>query len=208
MSMDDRQRRREGSLRAQAARARRVQTRKRRQTRKVAYIVGGVALAVAVTLAAFLVFRDTGPGIGFAMSELPGRHGPPYIYRTDITVDDVASRVPPTSGSHTVQRSSYGFLGGPLVAESVVHNMEHGAAVIWYRPGDPDLAGAVNQLVRQLGPQCLIAGSFSQMSFAVVATVWGRVLPLEQFDSTELLTFLQKYRGRRGPEAGICRQES
>ena len=208
MSMDDRQRRREGSLRAQAARAGRLDARKRRQTRNVAYAVGGVALAVVVAVAAFFVFRDTGPGLGFAMPQLPARHGPPYIYVTDITIDDVTARVPPTSGSHPQRPSSYGFLGGPLVAEAVVHNMEHGAAVIWYRPGDPDLAGQVNQLVRSLGRSCLVAGSYSQMSAEVAATVWGRVLPQAEFDSAELLAFVQKYRGKRGPEAGICRQES
>ena len=208
MSMNDRQRRREGSLRAQAARASRIDARKRRQTRKSVYVVGGIALAVAVALGAFFVLRDTSPGLGFAMPQLSAGHAPPYIYRTDITIDDLAARVPPTSGNHLGQTSPYGFLGGPVVPEAAVHNMEHGAVVLWYRPDDPDVAGAVNQLVRELGRQCLVAGSYSQMSFAVAATVWGRVLPLEQFDSAELVAFVEKYRGKGGPEAGVCLQQT
>ena len=204
MSMDQRQRRREGSQRAQAARAARQETRRKRERRSRLYLLAGALVVVSLAAAAFLLLRDTGPGIGFAVRELRASHGPPYFYDVSLTIDGVPAEIPPTSGSHG-DASPYGFLGRPLIAESVVHNMEHGAVVIWYRPGDPSLAGDVNRLVRDLGETCLVAGSFAQMSFEVAATVWGRVLPLETYDREALVAFAREYRAKRGPEAGVCR---
>ena len=168
-------------------------------------MMAGVVAAVVVVAAAVLLLRDTGPGLGFAVRELPAGHGPPYFYDTSITIDGFPVEIPPTSGSHDATPSPSGFLGRPLIAEVVVHNMEHGAVVLWYQPGDPDLAGEVNRLVRDFGPTCLVAGSYAAMSFEVAATVWGRVLPLTQFDREALAEFLREYRGERGPEAGVCR---
>ena len=208
MSMDQRQRRREGSQRAQAGREARQLARRRRERRTRLYVLGGVLAVVVVVAAAFLLLRDTGPKPGFAVQELPARHGPPYLYITETVIDGESATVPPTSGSHDSRASAYGFLGGPVVAEAAVHNMEHGAVVIWYRPGDPDLAGEINQLVRALGRSCVIAGSYAQMSFEVAATVWGRVLPQAEFEREAVLEFVRAYRGERGPEAGVCRQQS
>ncbi len=204
MSMDQRQRRREGSQRAQAARSARLETRRTRERRSRLYAMGGVLAAVVVVAAAILLLRDTGPVVGFAVRELPASHGPPYFYDTQLTIDGVPAEIPPTSGRHDPTQGPYGFLGRPIIAEAVVHNMEHGAVVIWYQPGDPDLAGDVNQLVRDLGQTCVVAGSFAQMSFEVAATAWGRVLPLESYDREALAEFVREYRGERGPEAGIC----
>ena len=204
MSMDQRQRRREGSQRAQAARTARQESRRKRERRSRLYVIGGLLAAVVVVAAAIVLLRDTGPTVGFAVRELPASHGPPYFYDTSLTIDGVPAEIPPTSGRHT-DASPQGFLGRPLIAESVVHNMEHGSVVIWYQPGDPDLAGDVNQLVRDLGQTCVVAGSFAQMSFEVAATAWGRVLPLAQFDREALAEFIREYRGERGPEAGVCR---
>ena len=208
MGMEQRQRRREGSRRAEAARQRRQDSRKRRQNRKVFYLAGG-AIGVAILVAVIVLLQNSGPGIGVSVSTLPGGHGPPYDYVQNVTFEGVSVRVPPTSGNHFGDRESpYGFLGGPVEPEAAVHNMEHGAVVIWYQPEDPTLAGQVNQLVRGLGRQCIVAGSYPTMSSLVAVTVWGRVLPLDTFDEGQLLDFIREYRGNEGPEAGICRSLS
>ena len=80
--------------------------------------------------------------------------------------------------------------------------MEHGAVVIWYAPGDPELAGSINRLLHDLGPRCLIAGSYQGMEYPVVATVWGRLLELDSYDEARLREFIGAYRGAQGPEAG------
>ena len=209
MTSDERQRRREGSRRAQTARERRAEARGRQRSRAgVLYGIGGIVLVGAV-IATVLVLRGGGPELGEAVPQLRGLHEPPYVYDQDILIDGAPARIPPTSGNHFGTTTlPWGFLGEPLVPELVVHNMEHGGVVVWYQPGSPDLAGAVNRLVRELGRQCIVAGSYDDMSFAVAATVWGRVLPLEAFDAVQLTAFIDRYRGSQGPEAGLCRFES
>ena len=136
--------------------------------------------------------------VGVSEETLPPSHGPPYIYNTR----------PPSSGSHSSRLSPYGLLAGAIVPEAAVHNMEHGAVVIWYQPGDPDLATDVGRLVQQIGSQCLVAGSHADMDFRVGATVWGGLLGQKALDIEPLLEFVQAYRGNAGPEAGLFWSES
>jgi len=54
----------------------------------------------------------------------------------------------------------------------------------------------------------MVAGSYKDMSYEISATVWGRILPLEKFDATQLKDFIAKYRGTQGPEAPLCKSQS
>jgi hypothetical protein len=162
------------------------------------YALGGVtAVVAAVVLFVLLQGSGSGSALGRTVPQLHGEHAPPYAYNSS----------PPTSGNHLVNPSPSGHLGEPLIKESVVHNMEHGSVVLWYQPGDPKLAGDVNRLVRELGNTCLVAGTYGDMTFTIVATVWGRMLELDRFDEPLLREFVQAYRGEQGPEAGLCRQD-
>ncbi|MDA1036707.1 MAG: DUF3105 domain-containing protein, partial [Chloroflexi bacterium] len=209
MGMDQRQRRREGSQRAQASRERRVESRQKRKQRNIRFMVGGgVAIAAVVALLVFLL-QNTGADVGYPVSEIGGQHNPPYIYVPSITTEDGETiQIPPTSGNHFGQQSAYGFLGAPLVPEAVAHNMEHGAVVIWYEPDNAELAAQVNQLIKTLGTQCLVAGSYADMSTEIAVTGWGRVLPQRVYNESEVRSFIIAYRGELGPEAGICRGQS
>ena len=136
-----------------------------------------------------------------------GVHRPPFIYNQNVVIEGVETRIPPSSGNHLADPGLYGFLGTDVIPEAAVHNMEHGAAVIWYQPDDATLAGQVNSLMRDLGSQCLVAGSYTDMDARIAVTVWGRVLSLNTFDEAQLRAFIREYRGNEGPEAGVCRQE-
>jgi len=207
MAQDQRRRRREGSQRAQASRERRQQARQQRQRQK--YIYGGLAaVALAVVIALVVVLQSGGADLGHTVRTLGGVHAPPFVYVRDVVIDGEPERVPPTSGNHLAQTSPYGFLGDTLIPEAVVHNMEHGTVVLWYQPDDPTLAAQVNQLVRALGSQCIVAGTYRDMTFPIAATVWGRVLPLHSYDETQLRAFISEYRGSEGPESGVCLKQS
>ena len=206
MTPDDRQRRREGSRRAQSARERRAAAQQRSRGKGSIYAIVGAVL-IAAAIAVFALTRAGGGEVGYAVELLPASHNPPYVWIQEI--DAVPGRIPPTSGHHyDLPHQGWGFLGEPLVPERVLHNMEHGGVVYWYQPDDPELAGAVNRLVRETGARCVVAGSYSDMAYNVAATVWGRVLPLEEFDSEQLLEFTNAYRGTQGPEAGLCNREA
>ncbi|MDE2765463.1 MAG: DUF3105 domain-containing protein [Chloroflexota bacterium] len=194
---EEQERRRQGSRRAQAARQKRRQSGERRRNR-TAFTIAAALLGI-VALAAVVVFvaGGSGGGVGREVEQLVGVHSPPYVYNTN----------PPTSGNHLPSVGPYGHWGEDLVPELVVHNLEHGAVVIWYAPDDPELAGSVNRLVRSLGPTCIVAGSYPGMDYPVAATVWGRILELEQFDEAALRNFVEAYRGQQGPEAGVCFSE-
>ena len=207
MAQDQRRQRREGSQRAQASRVKRQQARQQQQRRKYTY--GGLAaVALAAVIALVVVLQGGGADLGHTVRSLGGVHTPPFDYVRDVVVDGEPERVPPTSGNHLAQWSPYGFLGETLIPEAVVHNMEHGAVVLWYQPDDPVLAAQVNQLVRALGSQCIVAGMYRDMTFTIAATVWGRVLPLHSYDETQLRAFVSEYRGTEGPESGLCLKQS
>jgi hypothetical protein len=205
--MDRRQRRREGSQRAQASRERRQQARAHRKNRQFQYIVGGIATA-AVVIAAFFLLQGGSADLGTQVEARNGVHEPPFDYNQNVVIGGVETRIPPSSGNHLATPSRYGFLGTHVIPEAAVHNMEHGAVVIWYQPDDATLAGQVNRLMRDLSSQCLVAGSYTDMNARIAATVWGRVLSLNTFDEAQLRAFIREYRGSEGPEAGVCYQES
>lgn len=169
----------------------------------------GSAAIVQMALALVSVLLvSCGSTVGHAVPETEGDHSPPYDWVRDIVIDGETVRIPPTSGDHGNDLSPYGFSDGPLTPEDAVANMELGAAVIWFQPGDPTLAGSVFDLVSALGSECLVAGSFADMSVDVAATAWGRVLPQSTYDGPALVDFVNAYRGSRGPSSGLCKAAS
>lgn len=80
--------------------------------------------------------------------------------------------------------------------------------MIWYQPGDAELADQVEALVTELGPKCLVAGPYSDMDYKVAVTAWGRLLGLSEFEADSIKAFVSAYRGELGPEAGLCWQQS
>ena len=194
--MKERQRRREGARRAQESQ-RRLQAQRQRQRRRQQLLWGAGVLAVAGAIVA-LVLLTRGPNVGEAVPTLAAGHEPPYTYSTR----------PPTSGRHLPAVAPYGYTTTLLQAEAAVHNMEHGAVVIWFQPGDATLAGQVRDLVAALGRQCLVAGPYATMDDPIAVTAWGRILRLDAFDAARITEFVEAYRGRLGPEGGACRQES
>lgn len=128
---------------------------------------------------------------------------------------------PPASGKH------YNAAGvGPLpprlysptdtvIPEGWVHNLEHGALVVLYR-GDSQAATTEGQAALRTffegypaSPVCAIpprtsvgpvVARFDDMAWPMAALVWGRVLPLQSFDSAAILAFDQAYGEQTNPE--------
>jgi len=129
---------------------------------------------------------------------------------------------PPASGPH------YQSPGGPItpriygpsdraLPEGWIHNLEHGAMVILYRgrDRDPGITEAGQAALRALfdefppSPVCNIQpgtstgpviARFDDMATPYAAVVWGRVLPLDELDSAQVLEFWRIWGERTNPE--------
>jgi len=117
---------------------------------------------------------------------------------------------PPSSGPHYETPANPGFYAEPLPPEQVIHNLEHGFVVIWYRSDAPDSTiEDIEAITRQELP-ATVAVPFDDIDtphqFAL--TAWVEVGPDEQRGQLQLCErvsqaviddFRRKYQGR-GPE--------
>jgi hypothetical protein len=118
---------------------------------------------------------------------------------------------PPTTGNHFQVPAEDGIYEEAPPDTTLVHSMEHGRVVIWFKPSLPENARAgLRALVEQDDYQMILVPR-SQMPFAVAATAWnarpgpqgaGRLLGCASFGPAvydALAAFREQNRGR-GPE--------
>ena len=116
---------------------------------------------------------------------------------------------PPTSGNHSGSPSPTGILPNPLppqlTEENLVHNMEHGAMEIWYKPTlDGSLVDSFKSFVRD-NPTRRIFVVHPEMDYQVAFTAWGQLVGCANPNSKVLdvaRTFAGLYQGT-GPEGDI-----
>jgi hypothetical protein len=149
----------------------------------------------------------------------------PDMGRTHVPVGQKVTYTfcPPASGSHynasgsgPIQPRLYGPSDRAL-PEGWIHNLEHGAMVILYRgrEGDPGITDAGQTALKALfsafpaSPVCGIQpgtstgpviARFDEMATPYAALVWGRVLPLDELDTTQILDFFEIWGERSNPE--------
>ena len=111
---------------------------------------------------------------------------------------------PPAGGDHASAWQNCGFYPQPIVPESGVHSLEHGAVWVTYRPDLP--AEEVEALRRLASTQTFIlATPFEGLASPIVASAWGRQVALESADDALLSTFIREFRqGETTPEAGAA----
>lgn len=142
--------------------------------------------------------------------------------RTHLARGEVAryTLCPPASGPH------YNAAGaGPIqpryyppdanvLPQGWVHNLEHGALVILYRPdtaSDTAAQAALRELAANfpLSPVCGLAGNvvgspviarFDELPHPYAALVWGRVLYQDRLDVDQILEFFRTEAERGNPE--------
>ena len=159
---------------------------------------------------------DASPNPGYVQPDM-GRTHVPVGQKVTYTF------CPPASGSHynaagqgPIQPRVYGP-SDKAIPEGWIHNLEHGAMVILYRgrEGDPGLTDAGQTALKALfsafpaSPVCGIQpgtstgpviARFDEMATPYAAIVWGRVLPLDDLDTTKILDFFQIWGERSNPE--------
>lgn len=180
--------------------------------RRLALFGGAAVVGLALILGLFLPSFPLNPGgtatadVGEQVPTLPAQ---PHLERGQTYAGYNTN--PPTSGYHTDQGVAYGVHASPLVKEQVVHNMEHGAVVVWYNTDDADLIGQIEDFTTGLSdyPGCIVVAPYPNMDEGdtIALTAWGRILKLDSFDAEQMSAFVSAYRGQLGPEAGVCWRE-
>jgi hypothetical protein len=140
-----------------------------------------------------------------------------YDTRTDSGSDHVAAPPPyevnpPSGGDHTPEAASAGiYREGQVPPDpTLVHAMEHGFVIIWYRPGDPEITSRLEALGEEFSDETLVVPRASFMADAsgssrdvpVAATAWHRRLLCGSFEEDALTAFIRGYRDK-GPEKGF-----
>jgi hypothetical protein len=174
------------------------QRSKRRRSRsgpgRAPWIVGalGVGALIVVPIVLEAVRAANLPGERFASqgnrhvalgAEVPG-------YNSD----------PPTSGPHTNELAPWGTYGPDEAPhdQRVLHNMEDGGVVLWYRPaGDVDATeariAALEEVARSY--RRIVIAPRPDMPTDFALTAWQRLQRFEAIDEEAMRAFIDAYEG-------------
>jgi hypothetical protein len=165
-----------------------------------ALVAGLVAFVMAMTA----VF----PGLG--TGKPPGK--PPEDVKTynvgppgqHIEGELHYAQSPPVGGKHNPVWQNCGFYAEPIREENAVHSLEHGAVWITYSPDI--LPKEEVELLRELAQSqtyLLVSPYHPGLDSPVVASAWGKQLPLQSAKDPDLERFIRAYvQGPRAPEPG------
>lgn len=193
-------------------------------------IVGGVAVVGLALAGIFVVTQASQKAYACVTiwdpspSPQPGRLGEvqPDQGRTHLARGQrwTYTSCPPASGPHYNEAGQgpipprYYPPESTVLPQSWVHNLEHGALVILYRPdtaSDTTAHAALRELAANfpLSPVCNLAGNvvgspviarFDELPHRYAALVWGRVLYQDELDVDAIMAFFRTEAERGNPE--------
>lgn len=172
-----------------AKRSKHRRTRSKRRNLPVLIGVGVLILFVGGLVGYRLVERASLPGEQFASQgnvhlQLGDDHP---AYNSD----------PPTSGWHTPDMASWGAYDFVVPDERLIHNMEDGGVVLWYRLGTTEENAVHVEALQQVArgyPRTVIAPR-EQMPTTYALTAWQRLQRFEEIDEDAMRTFIDAYHG-------------
>ena len=108
---------------------------------------------------------------------------------------------PPAGGDHTAEVAKAGQLQGEAAKRlgPIVHALEHGYVVLWYRPDLPDSQRKVLTDLAHRRSNDILVVERDAMSVPVAATAWGKRLLCTKAVAAPLEAFAAAYIGK-GPE--------
>jgi hypothetical protein len=111
-------------------------------------------------------------------------------------------QTPPAGGNHSAVLLNCGIYTAAVPNENAVHDLEHGAVWITYRPDLP--SGDVARLTAfATGQSYLDLSPFPGLPAPVVVSAWGKQLRLSGAADSRLEAFVKKYsQGTQTPEPG------
>ena len=180
---------------------RRSAAEERARKKRTTYILAGVA--VVLVLAAMFWFdarNRAGSEVLRGRVEVYASEGANHVplgekvaYRTN----------PPNSGPHYDRWAPPGFYDQAIADELLVHNLEHGHVIIFYRPGalsGDDETYVLNLTRTYVGNwDAVLAVPREGMEHPFVLAAWRHLLRLDTLEREAVEAFIDAYRGR-GPE--------
>lgn len=172
-----------------------------------------LALAVVVTAGVvFLVVRDRqaregpdGGNVGVAAEQAGCDEIQEYDEQGRDHIDVGAQHEeynssPPTSGPHYASPAQTGFYppDGAPPPEQLVHNLEHGQIVIWYRPDIAESAiDALESIANdQIASTVVAPYDDIEASFSYAVTGWTASMTCAQVSEAAINEFRREYQGR------------
>ncbi len=169
------------------------------RTLSVRFVVGWIAVAVAVSLLVFISTSDREKG-ALAIEGVQTFTGITASH-SNGTVN--YQQTPPAGGEHAPAWLNCGVYAGPIPNENAVHSLEHGAVWITYDP--TVITGEQLRTLRKAIPKThVILSPYLGLPSSIVASAWGVQLKMSQVNDTRISEFIAKYRGGAGlaPEPG------
>jgi hypothetical protein len=110
---------------------------------------------------------------------------------------------PPVGGPHNPVWQNCGIYRDELLAEHVVHSLEHGAVWVTYNPDLVTLDEISDLEQRSAGRNHLILSPYRAQEPPIVLTAWDRQLDIDDAASSVIEEFLDTYTlGLQSPEPG------
>jgi hypothetical protein len=204
------------SKKLEAKRARRLAEERKAAERKKAQrkrslITIGLAVGVAVLVVGLIYFqKPDAPG------SVDDVGGPPTAEEAGCTtpqeheiegrehVDDGVvveyATDPPTSGNHYQTPADPGFYATELPTSQLVHNLEHGQVIFWYKPDAPEeVKDKIEQVIGQPDRSTIAVPYDFEGPGEFAMTAWGVSQSCEQVSQTVINDFRENYQGK-GPE--------
>jgi hypothetical protein len=232
--------RREQKEQLRKEREQRESAGKAEQRRKqlIGYGVGGAIVVVAVIVA--VVLLGGGGGSSSASGDVLPDGGSYPEPRDDVEVPaaakaagcelesfpaksrehlaDLSQEVeyaskPPTSGQHYQVAAEDGAYEDPPDVKELVHTLEHGRVIIWFKKSLPaDQRAALKKYYDDDSYQIVLVPDTTGMKYAVAVTAWnrdpepngtGQLLGCMKYDGNEIFTAIESFKDEnrsRGPE--------
>lgn len=208
--LEEKQARREAEERRR--RQQRAQARKRNLV-----TLGIAAVVVALVVAGVVAQRsaEEGPSELIGVSAASAgctpieEHEDEGNQHVDVGTDVSYGTVPPTSGNHYGEAAGAGFYPDAVEEERLVHNLEHGQIVIWYRPDAPE--SALDELEQILdrgeveGSGAVIAAPYEGLEsrYTYAMSAWGASQSCARVSEAAINRFRARFQGKGPEQVGI-----
>ncbi len=195
---------------------RKAERRKAALRRNLVTILVAVGVILAVVFAIVSERQTTEAPVGVPMEEANCTEPETFEAQEGQHIKEGSPHAPynsnpPTSGPHYEIPADPAFYRDPVEPERVVHNLEHGMIVIWYRPDlDQEQLGWVEEIVED-EPAATVGTPYNvDDQYALVATAWlggenrddpgqGVLQSCENVSQAAINEFRKDYQGK-GPE--------